>query len=147
MTKLITIIYLTVFLSSCIGLSDNRTVKIKLQAENSGWYFIEIVRDTTLADTGTTEIHFHDTTKLVSVKINHVDQTILSPVDYNGYDLSGRLKYLGGLEAKGKQFFEFYNPTEEELANIHNWLPSNDRAWKIRLDEDKEFEKCYKTKK
>ena len=100
-----------------------------------------------MEDTGTTVINFDDTTKLISVKINHVDHTILSPVDYNGYSLSNRLKYLGFLEAKGKEFFEFYNPTEEELANIDKWMPSNDRAWKIRLDEDKEFEKYYKRKK
>src|ERR1700733_9425074 len=141
MNRLITIACLILLFTGCTGSWGDRVVKIKLHTENSGWYFIEIARDTTMKDTGTTVIDFDDTTKLLSVKMNHVDKTILSPVDYNGHSLSNRLKYLGFLEAKGKQFFEFYNPTEEELANIHKWMPSNERAWKIRLDEDKEFEK------
>ncbi len=138
------LLFAVMFCSACMFYPNNKTVNIKLNPNKSGWYFMEIIRDSSLKDTGTVYTQFDDTIRLVSVRINHIDQTILSPYDYAGNSLSSRLKYLGLLGAKGRSFFEFYNPTDEELINIDKWMPSNNRAWQIRLDENKEFDKYFK---
>jgi hypothetical protein len=131
------------FLSSCFLFTDVRKVNVTLNPQNSGWYFIKVIRDTTLKDTGTINVNFNDTSRFITVPINHIDKTVVNPFDMHGNSLSGRLQYFGIKRTVSKEtFLEFYNPTDEELKNIDKWNPTNKRAWKI-WDEGEEVFKKY----
>jgi hypothetical protein len=133
------------FLGSCTFFSSNRTANIKLDPKNNGWYFIKLIIDTTLKDTGTINIEFDDTTRFAAIKINNIDKTIVNPFDYNGNSLSRRLQYFG-VKATGdtQAFLKFYNPTDEELMTIEKWNPTDKRAWGIWRAQEKVFNKYYK---
>ena len=136
---------LILVITGCVPFRSARTVKVILNPKKSGWYYIQIIRDTTIADTGTVKIEFDDTKRLDTVRVNHIEETIVSPYDKEMNSLSIRLKYFGTKEiGNGISFFEFYNPTEEELREIDVWIPTNKRAYKIELDESEQFEKYFK---
>jgi len=136
-----------ILLSSCILFQNNRTVNITLNPKNSGWYFIKIIRDSTIDDTGVVKVEFNDTNRVSSVRINHIEQTILSPYDKDKNSLSSRLKYLGVKEVSpNTSYFEFYNPTDAELSTIDKWNPTNKRAGQILNEEDRDFDKYCKPK-
>ena len=125
-----------------------RTVKVILNPQKSGWYYIQIIRDTTIADTGTVKIEFDDTKRLDTVRINHIEETIVNPYDKEGNSLSNRLKDFGTKEiGNGISFFEFYNPTDDELRDIDIWNSQNERVYHIELDEHVQFEKYFKRAK
>lgn len=134
----------SVLIAGCSFFPGTRTVEVVLNPENSGWYFIEIVKDTAIKDSGTVKIPFNDTTRMLSVRINDLDKTIVSPFDEKGNSISSRLQYFGIKDPNGKHsFFEFYNPTDEELLDIDKWNPTNSRADKIEQNEQVAFEKYY----
>ena len=133
-----------IFLSCCTFFSNYRTVNVKLNPKYSGWYFIKLIKDTTLKDTGTTNINFDDTSRFAVIKINDINKLIVSPFDYNGNSLSTRLQYFGvRTEMPNHNFLQFYNPTDEELTDIDKWNPTNKRARDIMSIGKQTFEKQY----
>jgi hypothetical protein len=120
-------------------------VNIKLDPQNNGWYFIKLIKDTTLKDSGTVNVKFNDTSRFVVVNINNIDKTVVNPFDFNGHSLSRRLQYFGVKETTSNDtFLEFYNPTDEELRNIDKWNPTNKRAWEIWGQGEEIFKKYHR---
>lgn len=133
------------FLNCCTFFTNERTVNFKLNPKSNGWYFIELIKDTTIRDTGVVNIKFNDTSRFVTIKINNIDKMIVNPFDYDGNSLSRRLQYFGVKKtAQGSSFLEFYNPTDEELMNIDKWNPTNKRAWEIWDLGDQIFKRYHK---
>ena len=129
-------------MTGCSFFPGTRTVEVELNPQNSGWYFIQIVKDTTIKNEGTVKVEFDDTTRMLSVRINDLGKTIVSPYDDKGRSISRRLQYFGIKDPDSKEpFFEFYNPTDEELADIDKWNPTNNRADRIEQSEQVAFEK------
>ena len=140
-----TVLFVPLLLCSCMLFESNRTIKLILNPKNSGWYFVQLIQDSTIKDTGTVILRFDDTTRFLKVHVNDIQKSIVSPFDEKGKSLSPRLKFAGVKEiGNNKSFFEFYNPTNEELANIEKWNPTDQRADQIMSRGDIEFEKHLK---
>jgi len=131
-------------LGSCAGGSAIKTVNVFIDPAKSGWYFISLDKIPSLKDGGIDSIKFKDSTRMGLVKIKDLNLTKFVPYDYHGNMISERLKLVGVKTiAKDTVFFEFYNPTQEELQNIKQWNASDDRAFKITLNENAELHKQW----
>jgi hypothetical protein len=127
----------------CSFPQQTTAVKVILNPEVSGWYFIQMTVDTN-SQYQTTTLKFRDTTNVVKVSIKDVDNTVVSVFDSTGNDLSDRLKYSLSTEINTHSYvIRFYNPTAEELEDIVNWLPSDKRAEAIYQKGTKEFNKRF----
>ena len=145
MSKLRYIVSLFVVLltSNCSFPQQTTTVKVVLDPNVKGWYFVQLTVDTGV-QYRTTTLKFHDTTNVVKVSIKNVDNTIVSVFDPAGNNLSDRLKYSLSTEINIHSYvIRFYNPTAEELEDIVNWLPSDKRAEAIYQEGTKEFNKRF----
>lgn len=143
MKKITIVVYWALgFFFSCTSVSSVKTVNIFMNSNRSGWYFIGLTIDPGLKNDGMDTIKFSDSLRMINIHIKDINNTKFIPYDYHGNILSERLKLTGVMKASpDKVFFEFYNPTEEELINIDKWDASNDRAFKIRTNENIEFDK------
>ncbi len=132
------------FLSGCNGGSSVKTINVFIDPSKSGWYFISLNKIPGLKEGGIDSIKFTDSTRMGSVKIKDLNLTKFVPYDYHRNRLSERLKLVGVKTiAKDTGFFEFYNPSEEELQNIKQWNASDGRAFKITVNEDVEFNRRW----
>ncbi|WDF80744.1 hypothetical protein PQ469_12075 [Mucilaginibacter sp. KACC 22773] len=143
MKKMTIVIFLALaYFSNCNSVSSVKTVNIFIDSHKSGWYFIRLTKDSTSKSDGIGTIKFSDSSRMGYIRIKDINNTKFIPYDYHGNILSERLKLTGVMTASPDGvFFEFYNPTEEELKNIDKWDASNDRAFKIRTNEKIEFDK------
>ncbi len=88
---------------------------------------------------------FNDSSRVVTVKVKNFNQTIVSPLDDAGNDLSAKLKLPGvSNPKKNVHVFEFYNPTQEELNNIEKWTPEDLRVSSIIFLKRVEYNRYVK---
>ena len=140
--KKITIVILAtlVILSNCTLATDVKKVKIFINPSRNGWYFIGVIQDSK-ADK-IEDIKFNDSLRMVYIHVKDLNTLSFASCDYNGNNLTERLKFSGVKTiSPNKKFFEFYNPTNEELEHVKQWNSGDDRAFKIRLIGDAEFDK------
>ena len=132
--------------SGCMLFQEAKTINVVLNPQNNGWYYLISIRDSTIMDTGSIKIELDDNKRLDSVRINHIEKTIVSPYDKEGNSLTDRLKFFLTQDfGNGIIILRFYNPTDEELHNIDFFDPSNKRAYQILTQKNpKEFEKYSK---
>ena len=148
MRKLRYLIGLSVVLwaSNCSFSQQTTTVKAVLDPKVRGWYFIQMTVDSN-SQYRTTTLRFQDTMRVVRVFVKDVDNTVVSPFDAAGNDLSDRLQYILSRQVSLNTYiFRFYNPTEEELRSIVSWDPTDDRAEAIYQKGEKEFNSYFTNK-
>ncbi|MEZ2338269.1 hypothetical protein AB6735_21650 [Mucilaginibacter sp. RCC_168] len=143
MKKMTTMILATlVFFSNCTLDPDVKKVKIFVNPDRIGWYFIGVIQDPDLKADKIEDIKFNDSLRMVYIHVKDLNTLSFAPCDYNGNDLTERLKFTGVKTiSPSKNFFEFYNPTNEELEHIKEWNAGDDRAFKIQLNGNAEFDK------
>lgn len=117
---------ITLCFIGCMIKAEKNTVNIFLNPQNYGWYFIEIKQDSLIKDKATVNIKIDSTTQLQEIIVSKYDKFDFKVFDGGGTDISSKMKLSGILFNDDKRiFFKFYNPSEQELEKIKNWLPTD----------------------
>lgn len=142
-------VYLFLSLLYCCNvktMDQQPIIQIEIDSHNPGWYFIELNKDSLIIkDIDTLYVKFDSTTKLMTLTVGDPDNFNYKAIDRNRNDISDRLKLPGVLSHhSGRVFFEFYNPTEKELLEIKDWLPTNPNYFKIKDQANKQLDSLVK---
>ncbi len=123
---------LILFLFSCGKGHNNQTdVRITMDTSQYGWHFISITIDSTLEKNR--KIILKQVSKeLQRIKVSDINETSFWVFDPQGKEISDRMK-LGAITKRGEDtFFAFYNPTQEDLFTVKQWMPIDWRYEEIQ---------------
>jgi hypothetical protein len=114
-------------LNACALLGGNPTVKIIVNPKNCGWYFVQLKKDSLIKDTNEITVNFvsNGGIRLQQIVISNYNKYNYVAFDSAGNKISSRMKLSGYLSHNGMTFFQFYNPTNKQLAEIDRWSVSN----------------------
>lgn len=127
--------FLLLIVSSCTGLIQKKTnIDIRINPQDTGWYFLELVKDAAEPPVSTIEIQFDTSAGLPQVPIKGIENYNFRVFSHNGEKLSAQIKMPAFVyHTSGHQFFRFYNPSALGAANELNWNKSG--AYMERLRE------------
>jgi hypothetical protein len=139
------VVILIATLVSCQWRQTPETVYVTIDQKQSGWYFLVIVADSTKKATDVIKTRFKGSRRMAMVKVKSFNQTVVSPYDDAGNDLSDELRLPGvSNPQKNVHVFRFYNPTRQELNRVQHWTPKSSIADSIILLERFEYNRYVK---
>lgn len=123
---------IAVLFSSCLLRGEKDTVRVYINPQNYGWYFVELNQEPLAKDEQSINVRIDSIMQLKKITISNYEKFAFKVYDETGTDVSSRMKLPGYLsQSGGKTFFEFYNPTEQELTEITNWNPTDPNYMEI----------------
>jgi len=109
------IIFIFAFL--LLGCSTNNTVKLQLNEDESGHYFIIWTSDSSKYSNDISKPLKFDRNKVIYLNYHLRDSLAIIPLNLKGEDITKRLKNF-----MGNEFYStFYNPTDNEYREHPNW--------------------------
>lgn len=133
MKKALLIIILCVIAASCNSLVKKRgNIDVFINAQDTGWYFIELIRDST-APTGDVQIRYDTIGGLPKVPVNGIENYNFRIFGQSGEPLSAQVRMPAFVyHTSGHHLFRFFKPSPENLANELNWDPKGANMERLR---------------
>lgn len=102
---------------------EKANVDIYINAENAGWYFLELVKDS-LQNAAPIEVHFTNIEAIPKAPALNFEQYNFRIFSAAGEKISHRIKLPAFVyHTEGRSFYRFYNPTPQQAAADSNWNP------------------------
>lgn len=122
-------------ISSCTGLVQKKpNIDVYINTQDTGWYFLELVKEAAQPTVSTIEIQFDTAAGLPQIPVQGVENYSFRIFGHNGEKLSATVKMPAFVHhTSGHQFFRFYNPSPQGAANELNWNKTG--AYMERLRE------------
>lgn len=121
----ILVLSISIVIGGCSGLVKEKAfIDMKINPADTGWYFLELVQDSTNAVPQNTEIQFDTSYGLPHVPVNGIQNYSFRVFGRNGEMLSKNARMAAFVyHTAGHQYYRFYNPSASELQNEQNWNP------------------------
>ena len=138
--------YLAVILIGCSPKDKHDAINLFINPKNHGWYFIELIKDSSIIiEPQIVDVKIENTNEINKIKIRDYNKTSFKVFDSLKTEVSSTMKLAGILTYyNGKNYFEFYNPSDQELSEIKNWLPTDPNYQKIVDASKNQLEKLIR---
>lgn len=133
MKKILTVAIISVILISCGSLVKPKgNIDIVINAQDTGWYFIELIKDST-APQDDIEIRYDTIGGLPKVPVNGLENYNFRVFGQNGEKLSNQVRMPAFVyHTSGRNLFRFFKPSAEDFANELNWDPKGENMERLR---------------
>lgn len=129
--KMIKTILLTMLLGCGSADKDTNTVRLALDPLQPGWYFVKLEKDSVYT-IQSAPLQLDSNTRLVKAAVTDVYKSTVTIYDKAGRDISSQMKLVSLHESGEGAFFEFYNPSGQDMKKVKNWNVNDPEYTAIR---------------